>query len=286
VAQIRGMFGTRIAELPVVYRGPLACFALNAASYVAVLVGLLAMRGIAPRPRKGHMSVSRGLVEGLKYAFGFPPIRSILALMAFVSLMGMPLMVLQPVFAKTVLNGGPRLLGFLHGATGLGALASAVYLASRQSVLGLGRRMLIATGVLGAGMIAYSLSRNVPLSLGLLVVAGFCLIFQMASCNTLLQTIAEPDKQGRVMSLYAMAFMGMTPLGSLWSGKAAQWFSAPLALQVGGTACLCGAIAFSRMLPRLREQVRPIYERAGILPQMAAALETTAELQAAPEETG
>jgi MFS family permease len=265
--------------------GEVSCFAVNSASYIAVIAALLAMRNLPQRSRPAPVPVWQGLKEGFTYAFGFAPIRALLLLLGLVSLLGMPLSVLLPVFAEKILNGGASLLGFLMGASGIGALTSALYLASRQQVLGLGRIITFATATFGVATIGFSLSRSIPLSLGLLVVTGFSMMLQMASCNTLLQTIVDEDKRGRVMSLYTTAFMGTAPIGSLVGGAIADHLSAPIALRICGAGCVLGAIVFARRLPALRKEVIPIYERIGVLPQAAIAVETTAELMTPPERT-
>lgn len=279
------LLGPFLAGLLIAATGVLACFVVNAVSYLAVLAALASMRDLPVRPRADG-SIRRGLIEGFSYAFGFPPIRALLLMMATVSLMVMPMTVLLPVFADEVLHGGPRLFGFLTGATGCGALASALYLASRTTVLGFGKKMVWATSALGCGMIAFGFSRSIALSLVLLVVTGGSMMFHMAANNTLLQTIVEEDKRGRVMSLYTMAFMGSAPLGSLVGGTIAERFGAPVAVQIGGTICLVAAAVFAVYLPGLRRLVHPIYERKGILPQVAEAVESAAELGAPPEEIG
>jgi len=204
------------------------------------------------------------LREGFVYAYNFVPIRSVLMLLALVSLVGMPYSVLMPVFARDVLHGGPHTLGFLLGASGVGALAGAVYLAARKSILGMGRWIALAAGIFGAGLIAFSLSRVFWLSLLLMLVTGFGMIVQMASSNTVLQTIVDEDKRGRVMSFYAMAFRGMVPFGSLLAGIMANRLGAPLTLMIGGGCCVVGSVFFARNLPAMRDMVRPIYRRMGI----------------------
>jgi MFS family permease len=177
----------------------------------------------------------------------------------------MPYTVLMPVFAKNILHGGPHTLGFLLGASGVGALVGAIYLASRKSVLGLGRLIIIALNIFGIGLIAFSVSRTLVFSLLLLVFTGFGMMVQMASSNTVLQTIVEEDKRGRVMSLYTMAFMGMAPFGSLLAGSLASKIGAPGTIMISGIACILGSILFARRLPALREMVRPIYIEKEIL---------------------
>ncbi len=194
------------------------CFLLDGISYLAVIASLLMMRLPAARPRGPEARVLVEVRDGLRYAFGFAPIRSVLLLLALISLMGMPYTVLMPLMAAQVLHGGPHTLGFLMGAMGLGALGGAVYLASRRSILGLGRVIPAAAALFGAGLVAFSLSRAVALSLPIMVVIGVGFMVQLASSNTILQTIVREEMRGRVMALYAMAFMGMAPFGSLLAG--------------------------------------------------------------------
>jgi MFS family permease len=193
------------------------------------------------------------------------------------SLVGMPYTILMPVFARDILHGGPHTLGFLMGSAGLGALTGTLYLAARRSVLGLGRWLVRAAVIFGVGLIGFAFSRYLPLSYLLVAIVGFGLIVHMASCNTLLQTIADDDKRGRVMSFYTMAFMGITPLGSLLAGSLASWIGAPATLWLAGGASLAGALVFARHLPSLRRQVHPIYIRMGILPELAQGIQTATE---------
>jgi MFS family permease len=166
----------------------------------------------------------------------------------------------------------------------VGALSAALYLASRQTVLGLGRLVAWCAALFGGSILLFALSRSIPLSLVIAILVGFFMMLNLAGSNTLLQTIVDDDKRGRVMSLYTMAFMGTAPLGSLLSGAIAHRLGAPAALQISGAACIACALVFALALPGWREQVRPIYRRAGILPELAVALETTAELTSPPEE--
>jgi MFS family permease len=223
------------------------------------------------------------LADGFRYAIGFAPIRALLALLALVSLMGMPYTVLMPIVASRVLHGGAHTLGFLMAASGLGALCGALYLASRRTVLGLGRLIPIAVIALGVGLIGLSQSHLLWLSLALMPVIGAGMMVQMASSNTVLQTIVDEEKRGRVMSFYAMAFVGMTPFGSLFAGALAQRFGAPVALLVGGVVCIAGAGAFFAQLPALRRVVRPIYVKLGIIPEIAEGLQSASQLTRPPE---
>jgi MFS family permease len=255
-----------VAGLLIATLGEGMCFLLNGLSFIAVIVALLAMK-ISPRKRETEDSeVFQGLKEGFSYAFGFAPIRSVLLLLGLVSLMGMPYTVLMPIFAETIFHGGPKTLGFLLGAAGVGAIAGSIYLASRKSDLGLGRLIVISSAFFGVGLIGFSLSRLFWLSLLMMVLSGFGMMAQMASSNTVLQTIVEEDKRGRVMSFYTMAFMGMVPFGSLLAGSLAHRIGPPNTVMMGGIACMLGSGLFARKLPRLREMARPIYIEKGILP--------------------
>jgi MFS family permease len=260
------------------------CFALDAASYLAVIASLLLMR-IAGRPRSAAKGarVLPELRAGLAYVTGSPPIRSILLLLALVSLVGMPYTVLMPVFASKILQGGPHTLGFLMAATGVGALLGAVFLAGRRSVLGLGKIIPLMSACFGAGLIGFSLSRSLWLSIPLLLLTGLGFMVQMAASNTLLQTLVDDDKRGRVMSFYTMAFMGTTPFGSLLAGTLADRIGAPRTLLLGGAGCIAAALWFAWLLPGLRENVRPIYIRMGILPEVAEGIRSATQLTVPPE---
>lgn len=188
------------------------------------------------------------LKEGFVYTFGHAPIKSVILLLALVSLTGMPYTVLMPVFAREILHGGAHTYGFLMGASGLGAFTGAIFLASRRSALGLGKLLTLAVGTFGTGLIFFSMSHVITLSLLLMVVIGLGMMMQMASSNTILQTLVDDDKRGRVMSFYAMAFMGMMPLGSLLAGSLADLFGAPVTLAAGGILCLGGSLFFAGRL--------------------------------------
>jgi MFS family permease len=213
------------------------------------------------------------LKEGWAYVSGFAPVRTILLLFATVSLMGWPFTVLMPIFAGKILKGGPHTLGFLMGALGIGALVSAMSLALRKTVLGLGRMIPIATAALGVGLILFGMSRILWLSLLLMLVCGFGMMQQMAASNTIIQTIVEDNKRGRVMSFYSMAFVGMAPFGSLLAGGLAHAVGAPLTVMLSGVCCVAGAAWFTTRLPAIRKLIRPIYIDLGILPAVSAAIQ-------------
>ena len=277
------LLGPSIGGLLIAAVGEGWCFAIDAASYLAVIVSLLAMRvRREPGPRRTQRAL-QDLLEGFRYAAKSRPIRAVLALLALVSLMGMPYMVLMPIVAGRILHGGAHTLGWLMGASGLGALIGALYLASRTSVLGLGRLVALSAIGFGTTLCVFSCSRMIWLSLPLLLFAGLFMMMQMASSNTILQTIVDEDKRGRIMSFYTMAFLGMVPIGSLLAGTLAQRIGAPHTILVGGSGCILGGLWFLRVLPRLRVVVRPIYERLGILPPIAAGVEAATQAGVPPE---
>ena len=267
------MLGPTIAGLLIAAFGEGFCFLLNGLSYLAVIVALLRMRIPPTAEKKQKQKLLKGLKEGFSYSFGFAPIRSVLLLLMTVSMMGMPYIVLMPVFAKNILHGGSETLGFLMGAAGAGALCGAVYLAQRKTVAGLERVIPLMTGLFSLGLIGFALSRHQWLSLSLLLMAGFGLMVQMASSNSILQTIVDDDKRGRVMSFYVMCVMGTTPIGSLLAGVVANRLGAPQTLLIGGICCLAGAVLFMRKLPALRESIRPIYIEKGVISEAAFGLQ-------------
>jgi MFS family permease len=269
------LLGPALAGLVLAWAGAGVCFLLNAVSFLAVLASLLAMHVVSRPPRVAGQPFWHGLHEGIVYAFGSSPIRSLLLLMAVVSMAGMSYSALLPVLAKDVLQGEAGLLGWLSAAAGVGALAAAVYLAARRSVLGLGRRLrwtpaLLGLALIGLGVFDVSLWPSVWLAVPLLALAGFAVMLHMAATNTILQTIVTEDKRGRVMSLYTMAFMGMAPLGSLAAGLLAEYAGLTWALVLSGLVSLAGTVGFALAYPGVRLQLRPIYIRQGLLPETSA----------------
>jgi len=278
------LLGPSIAGVLIAATGEGICFLINGLSYLFVIAFLLMMKINLRKIKDQNSNVLLDLKEGFSYTFGFPPIRSVILLLGLVSLMGMPYTLLMPVFAKEILRGGPHTFGFLMGASGVGALMGALYLASRKNVLGLGKIVPLSAAIFGFGLIAFSLSRIFLLSLILMVVVGLGMMMQMASSNTILQTLVEDDKRGRVMSFYTMAFMGTAPFGSLLAGGLASSLGAPNTLIIGGICCILGAVIFARQLPVLKSMAHPIYVRLGIIPEIASGIQTEAELTVPPEE--
>jgi MFS family permease len=241
------------------------CFVADGVSYIAVIASLAAMHVRPFAPATEIVPVRQALVAGFRYVAGFPPVRSGLLLVALVSTLGMPYQVLMPVMATDVLGGGPHTLGMLMTATGIGALAGTLYLASRASVVGLGRQIGRAAMVFGVALIVFSVSRNLWLSLLVLPISGAGFMMTLAATNTVVQTIVPEHLRGRVMSFYTMAFLGTAPIGSLIGGLAAQRFGVPRSITAGGIACFAGGVWFYMNLPKFRELVRPIYVERGLL---------------------
>jgi MFS family permease len=279
------LIGPSIAGVIIATAGESWCFLLDGMSYFAVIIALLAMKDVRmqPHPHR-HISVWEQLVEGWRYVFGFRPIRSLMLLLSWLCLVAMPFSVLMPVFADQILGGGPRILGFLMTASGVGALAGALWLTTRKSVLGLGRVILANTAVFGMGLIGFALSRWLWLSLLFMVVIGVGMMVQMASTNTVIQTIVDDEKRGRVMSFYTMAFLGTAPFGSLLAGALSTQIGAQQTVVLGGVLCLAAAVWFAYELPAIRQVVRPIYARMGILPQVATGLQSASNLMTPPEQ--
>ena len=259
------LVGPSIAGLLISILGEGMCFLLNGFSFLAVILALLAMKMTSNKKPAEKIQVLQGVKEGFTYALGFPPIRTIIFFLGWISLVGMASTTLMPVFAKDILRGGPQTYGFLMAAIGVGAIIAAIFLASRKSVLGLGKVIVIGSGIFGIGLILFSLSHILWLSFFLLLLTGFGMMVHMASSNTILQTMVDDDKRGRVMSLYTMAFMGMAPFGSLAGGSLAGKIGGPYTLIMAGASCLVGSFLFAKKLPFIRQMIRPIYVRKGIL---------------------
>lgn len=277
------LVGPAIAGLLVAFAGEGVCFLANGASYLAALAALLMMKMPAQRAVQNGSRLLAELREGFAHAFGFRPIRDLILTVSLMSLVAMSFPVLLPVFAKRIFSGGSHTYGFLVAASGLGALAGTIFLAMRRSVIGLGRVIITAMLLSGFGLVALAFSRIYALTLFLLVIMGFGMISTMASCNTMVQTIVDEDKRGRVMSLYTMAFMGAAPIGSLLVGSVSSVVGPSLAALFGGLICLAGGTVFALRLPAMRKIVRPIYRKMGIIPEMAAGIQSADEMERIPE---
>jgi MFS family permease len=260
------LLGPALAGITIAAVGEGYCFLIDGMSYFAVIASLLAMKLDVQPPSKSTDSTLVQLKEGWKYVTSFAPIRTVLIMFVIISFMGVPYTVLMPVFASKILHGGPHTLGFLMGAAGVGAIIAALSLAARKSVRGLYRVIPAVAAVFGGGLVAFSFSRNLWLSLALMGVTGFGMMQGFAASNTVIQTIVDDDKRGRVMSYWTMAYMGASPFGSLLAGSLAPIIGAPGTVLLCGIGCLLGAAWFWLQIPKLRPIIRPIYEQLGILP--------------------
>jgi MFS family permease len=272
------LVGPAVAGLLIAWIGEGPVFALNALSYIAVLAALLTMR-LPSEPAWSSGPVLAHIREGFAYAFGSPPTRGTLILFALVSLVGVPYVVLLPAFARDVLSGDARTLGLLTSCAGLGALGGALWLAARDSLRGIGGLVIRSTGALGVALVAFASSRAFWLSALLLVVSGFSLMLATASVNTAIQTLVSDRMRGRVMSLYAMAFIGVTPVGSLAGGALATRLGAPWTVAMGGLGCVALSVVFAPKLANLGDDVHRIAESRGVLPEVATGLQTASELR-------
>jgi MFS family permease len=250
------------------------CFLFNSLTFIAVIAALNLMQ-ITQKETRNTQKVWFQLKEGIRYAFGFAPIQSVLLLVAVASFMGTPYSVLMPVFVNDIFKGGPHLLGLLMACSGVGALVGAISMTFRKSVLGLGQLMAWSVGIFGFSVMVFSQSRWMPLNILALVGAGFGVMVMMTCANTLLQTLAEDHMRGRIMSLYVVALMGMMPMGGLAAGYVAQKFGAPITVFIGGCSCILGAFLFIRRIPQLKAIVHPIYIQKGIMTSWGTSLEST-----------
>jgi MFS family permease len=258
------ILGPAIAGITVAAIGEGWCFFSNGVSYIAVIVCLLLMH-VTPRPRsRQRASGLASILEGFRFVRHTGPILALLLLLGTVSLTGMPYAVLMPVFADKILHSDARGLGLLMGSTGVGALMATLVMAARREVRGLGRWILYASAGFGTSLILFSFSRSLPLSIVLLLPAGFCMLIQMASSNTLIQTMVPDALRGRVMSVYSMMFMGMAPFGALLAGAIAHRIGAPLTVAIGGAVCIAGSVVFGSEWPALRGEARQLIVAQGM----------------------
>lgn len=273
------LIGPALAGIIISAVGEAWCFFIDGVSYIAVVASLLLMRITPLAPAATGTRMTDQLREGWDYVATSVPIRSILLLLALISLAGMPYAVLMPVIASEVLHGGPNTLGLLMAASGLGALIGALKLAMRRSVVGLGKRIVVCSGLFGLSLILFGWSTHLWLSLLIMPVIGFSMMQHMAASNTILQTIVDDQKRGRVMAFYSMAFQGMAPFGSLMAGMLAAHIGTRWTLAVSGILCISGSLWFASNLREIRTLLRPVYVRLGILPEAALGVQEATTLQ-------
>jgi MFS family permease len=278
------LIGPTIAGILIVATGEGVCFLINAISFVPVLAafGIMKVKIRDGLRQDGHIFIV--LKDGVKYAFGFAPIKIILALLAFIGLVAMPYVVLLPVFAREILHGDARTLGFLMGTGGVGAITGAIFLASQKNVSKLSNIIVSSMCVFAVGAIAFSMSKVLWFSMIMTALIGFGIMVLIAAINTVLQSIVDDDKRGRVMSLYTMAFIGMAPFGSLLAGSVAHFIGAPYTIFAGAVLCLLAAAVFNSKLAAIKKAIHPIFVRKGILPQVASGIGTAAQLSAETKE--
>lgn len=249
------VIGPAIAGILVAKIGEGWCFFANAVSYIAVIIGLVLMKVLRPA-RTSMASPLEHMLEGFRFVNRTAPIRALLLLLGIVSLVGMPYVVLMPIFADKILHGGAQGLGMLMGSTGVGALLGALTLAFRQGVKGLGRWVAWCGAGFGASLIVFSISHNFWISVILLLPVGYTMMLQMACSNTLIQVMVPDALRGRVMAVYSMMFMGMAPIGALLGGAFADRLGAQMTVGIGGLASLAGACWFGLQLPKIRVEAR------------------------------
>jgi MFS family permease len=264
------VIGPAVAGILVAKLGEGWCFFANAVSYIAVIIGLLLMNVHAPPRISGKTSPLERIVEGFQFVRHAAPIRALLLLLGLVSIVGMPYVVLMPIFAAKILHRGGQefaaligshdlgavRLGILMGATGVGALLGALTLAVRSGVKGLARWVAVCCAGFGLSLILFAFSKWFWVSVLLLLPVGYFIMLQMASSNTLIQVMVPDELRGRVMAVYSMMFMGMAPVGALLGGALSDRLGAPLTVAIGGLASVVGAVSFGLHLPKIRLEAR------------------------------
>lgn len=241
------LVGPAIAGMVIAAAGEGICFLINALSFVAVIVALLAIKIEHKRPKGKREPFLESFVSGLAYTYNTLPIRRLITLLAMLSIAGFPFIVLLPAYAKEVLGGGAKTLGFLMSSLGVGALAGALFMASVKGAKNLYGFIPSNTVILGIAITLASFAQSSSLAMPALVIGGFSMIMSLSSVNTLLQTITQEDKRGRVMSFYAMALMGTLPIGNLLAGSFADMTSVPIALFIGGVATVISGLWYGKV---------------------------------------
>jgi MFS family permease len=247
------ILGPTIAGALIAFTGEGICFLINAISFIFVIISILLMKINIVKVEIVKINLLREFKNGLMYTLGFAPIKYILLLLCFVSLMGMSYSVLMPIFARDILHGNSHTFGFLMGASGAGAMIGALYLASKKNIDGLKIVIPASAFVFGLSLLLFSYSRNIYLSMILMVFAGLGMMLQMAASNTVIQTIVDNNMRGRVMGFYTLAFIGASPFGSIIAGSLGNYIGAPATILIGGISCIIGALAFMVKLPTINK---------------------------------
>ena len=267
--------GPAIGGVLIANFGEAVCFYINGLSFLAILTSLFFIR-IPHTPTKKSTGTLHEIHEGFSYVLHSAPIRGIIALLMVFSFFGVPFPLLMPAFAKGVLGGNSEILGTLTSCIGIGALAAALYLAARKSVIGLGRVIVIACSMLGCGLVVISFVKSIPVAYVLCVPIGFGMIAVAATCNTMLQALVDDEKRGRVMSIYSMVFFGIPPLGSIVQGYLSNFIPLPAVVFFCGLVCIAGGLGLEYFRPQIRACARDIYAKKGIvMPEIARALQSS-----------
>ena len=261
------LIGPALAGVLIALFGEGVCFFLNALSFVPITFVLVWLKISEREKQKTSLDIGREFGEGLRYAFGFVPIRSILLLLSVVSLLGAAFQTLLPVFAREIFAGGPETLGLIVSLSGVGAFLGAVHLAARKTIIGLGRMIGVSAAGFGAALMIFGVMTDIHFALAAAFLLGLTMILSFGASNMVLQTLVDDDKRGRVMSLYGMALIGMAPIGSLLSGFLAGKIGPEGTFVWGGLGCIIAAFVYWRDLPRFRKHVRPVYAQKGIFPE-------------------
>jgi len=255
------ILGPAVAGILVALIGEGWCFAVNSASFLSVIIGLLMMRLPPPVPAPGTFSPVEHFREGFHFVWNHAPSRTVLLLLGLTSVMNYPYLVLMPIFADKILQGGPRALGLLMSSVGVGAILGSIYMATRIGLRGLSRTITVMTILYSVALALFAVSPDLRLSMVLLLPVGFGMMVSVAATNTTLQTLSPDALRGRVLSFYGMMFIGMTPIGSLLAGWAGDVIGAPLTVIVGAAACIAGALAFNRKRFVVRAALRQFMDQ-------------------------
>lgn len=271
------LIGPAIGGILIGVFGEGLCFLLNGISYFAVIIALFRMQ-IPPFHKKARQQlILEDLKEGFNYVSGNIPIRSLLLLISVISFFGLPLMTFIPAYVKDILHGESEMLGLMLSCIGIGSFSAAIYLAARKSVLGLGKVVTIAGVLMGLGLVIISFVKTPWIAAVICVPIGFSIIANVASINTLLQTLSDEDKRGRVMGYLAMTFTGITPIGSMFLGALEEYTGLPIIILISGIFCIAGASVFEHYRPLVRKHARPVYIEKGIIKEIAIGLDSADE---------
>lgn len=273
------LFGPAIGGLLISLVGEGICFLLNGISYLGVIIALLIMKLPAYQAKEENQNILHDLKEGFQYVSNHIPIRALLLLMSVISFFGLPLMTFLPAYVKDILCGGSELLGILLSCIGIGSFSAAIYLAARKTVLGLAKIIMLAALLLGVTLILISFIHISWLAAFICIPAGYSIIITVASINTLLQTLSDEDKRGRVMGYLAMTFTGIAPVGSMILGAIEEYTGLPFIIFISGAACILAGIIFEYYRPLIRKHAGPVFVEKGIIKEIALGIRS-AEKQA------